>query len=95
MSTLSSDRQSPEPAEIRLYECSIDSARNIFQRLQEEHGILNKLESHILNKLYETLQITKPVPSGVIYLKVSYKPIFLLFFASSSYYFEFFARHSG
>ena len=70
MATMNYQRQIPPDSKVRIFERSIDSAKNIFQKTLEEKQHLNGLEVYTLEILHKTLQKSKPRTDFIIYLKV-------------------------
>ena len=69
MTTLNEQRKHLPKATVTIFERSIDSAKDIFQKTLEQDGILSSIESHTLQELNSTLQSTKPKADAIIYLQ--------------------------
>ena len=71
MTTLFQQRSCVPNTEIRIYERSLQSAKNVFQEILFEQGYLDQMECHILDNLNSVLDKDMPKIDGVIYLKAS------------------------
>ena len=71
MTTMHQQRINPPPTDIRIYERSFLSAKNVFQAVLEEKGYLNGMECLILDNLCEALSKNMPIQHKIIYLRAS------------------------
>ena len=71
MTTMHQQRINPPPTDIRIYERSFLSAKNVFQAVLEEKGYLNGMECIILDNLCEALGKHMPIQHKIIYLRAS------------------------
>ena len=71
MSTLSKQRQKNIAADVVIYERSLDSAVQVFQKTLEQDGTLSLMEVHTLTQLHSALLDTMPIADCIIYLRAS------------------------
>ena len=71
MSTLSKQRQKVLAADVAIYERSLDSAVQVFQKTLEQDGTLSLMEVHTLTQLHSALLDTMPIADHIIYLRAS------------------------
>ena len=71
ITTLFQQRSCNPDTEIRIYERSLHSARNVFQEILLEQGYLDQMEYHILDNLHSVLEKDMPKINGIIYLKAT------------------------
>ena len=69
MSTLSKQRQKVLAADVAIYERSLDSAVQVFQKTLEQDGTLSLMEIHTLTQLHSALLDTMPKADFIIYLR--------------------------
>ena len=71
MTTMHQQRINPPKTDVRIYERSFLSAKNVFQAVLEEKGYLNEMECLILDNLGEVLSKNMPIQHKIIYLRAS------------------------
>ena len=71
MTTMHQQRINPPKTDVRIYERSFLSAKNVFQAVLEEKGYLNEMECLILDNLGEVLSKNMPIQHKIIYSRAS------------------------